>query len=60
MGFAGHFGGICRSLSVGFAGHLGWDYAVTFRGIKHDTSLIFYYQKLKNLSESGEGIDPKM
>jgi predicted secreted protein len=34
MGFAGHFGGIDRSLSVGFAGHFEWDYAVTFGGIK--------------------------
>ena len=34
MGFAGHFDGIDRSLSVGFAGHFEWDYAVTFGGIK--------------------------
>jgi hypothetical protein len=26
-----------RSLSVGFAGHFEWDYAVTFGGIKHST-----------------------
>ena len=35
MGFAGHFDGIDRSLSVGLTGHFEWDYAVTFGGIKH-------------------------
>jgi hypothetical protein len=56
MGFAGHFGGICRSLSVGFAGHLGWDYAVTFRGIKQIKMIrsfnkSFFKSKVQNFYE---------
>jgi len=43
MGFAGHFDGIDRSLSVGFAGHFEWDYAVTSGGIKQLAQYIELY-----------------